>query len=66
MGHAGIGVTEQRERVREDLATLRCEHGFDGFQLRTCLNAVRLQVCGDARTALDAVSECRSSALCTP
>jgi hypothetical protein len=59
-------VTQQRERVRDDLASLSCERGFDGVQLRACLNAVRLQACTDARSALDAVSECRSSALCNP
>jgi len=59
-------VAQQRERGGQDVVALSCERGFDGTQLGACLNAVRLQPCTDARTALDAVSECRASALCRP
>jgi hypothetical protein len=59
-------VAQQRQRVHDDIAALSCERGFDPVQLGACLNAVRVQACTDARTALDAVSECRTSALCRP
>lgn len=59
-------VVEQRDRARDDVASLGCHRGVDGTQLATCLNAIRLQTCEDRRQNLDAVPECRLSALCVP
>jgi hypothetical protein len=44
--------------------SLACRRGIEATQLATCLNAIRLQGCDDRSSELDAVAECRASALC--
>ena len=58
-------VTDQRERVGADFASLSCPRGLAPMELGACLNAVRVRPCtGGAGAELEEVSECLPSAIC--
>lgn len=58
-------VTDQRERVGADFASLSCPRGFGSVELGACLNAVRVRPCtGGTGAELENVSQCLPSALC--